>query len=68
MDKLTMAHEYALQLSKNPSVTSTHNDKDIASRAWGYADAMQAEAGKRNIQTLGAKQETVIDGVKQDQI
>ena len=42
-----MAHEYALQLSKNPSVTATHNDKDIASRAWDYADAMQAEANKR---------------------
>ena len=45
--KLEMAHEYALQLSKNPSVTATHNDKDIASRAWAYADAMQAEADKR---------------------
>ena len=45
--KLEMAHEYALQLSKNPSVTATHNDKDIASRAWKYADAMQAEADKR---------------------
>ena len=45
--KLEMAHEYALQLSKNPSVTATHNDKDIASRAWQYADAMQAEADKR---------------------
>ena len=45
--KLEMAHEYALQLSKNPSVTATHNDKDIASRAWGYADAMQVEADKR---------------------
>jgi len=45
--KLEMAHEYALQLSKNPSVTATHNDKDITSRAWQYADAMQAEADKR---------------------
>ena len=45
--KLEMAHEYALQLSKNPSVTATHNDKDITSRAWKYADAMQAEADKR---------------------
>ena len=45
--KLEMAHEYALQLSKNPSVTATHNDKDIASRAWDCADAMQAEADKR---------------------
>lgn len=42
-----MAHEYALVLAKNPSVTATHNDKDITSRAWQYADAMQAEADKR---------------------
>lgn len=47
MDKLAMAHEYALVLAKNPSVTATHNDKDITSRAWQYADAMQAEADKR---------------------
>ena len=47
MNKLQMAHEYALQLSKNPSVTATHDDKDIVSRAWQYADEMQAEADKR---------------------
>ena len=67
--KLEMAHEYALQLSKNPSVTATHNDKDIASRAWQYADAMQAEADKRGNKTrpevLMAVQQTFINGIEQ---
>lgn len=57
--KLEMAHEYALQLSKNPSVTATHNDKDIASRAWQYADAMQTEADKRNKEEAEQKRKEI---------
>ena len=57
--KLEMAHEYALQLSKNPSVTATHNDKDIASRAWEYADAMQAEADKREKEEAAQKRKEI---------
>lgn len=47
MDKLQMAHEYALSAHKNPNISATHNPEDLASRAWRYADAMQAEADKR---------------------
>ena len=61
-----MAHEYALQLSKNPSVTATHNDKDIASRAWEYADAMQAEADKRSKAEVEQKRKAVREMLNAD--
>ena len=64
--KLEMAHEYALQLSKNPSVTATHNDKDIASRAWAYADAMQAEADKRSKAEAEQKRKAVREMLNAD--
>ena len=64
--KLEMAHEYALQLSKNPSVTATHNDKDIASRAWKYADAMQAEADKRSKAEVEQKRKAVREMLNAD--
>lgn len=43
MDKLTMAHEWAMKHSE----CASHMDFDVKS-AWEYADAMQAEADKRN--------------------
>lgn len=49
MNKLTMAHEYFLRIVSNPSVTLRAEDlQNIQHNAWVYADAMQAEADKRN--------------------
>ena len=45
MDKLTMAHEYALKQMESLSENSTM--QSLVSVAWQYADAMQAEADKR---------------------
>ena len=47
MDKLTMAHEYAMKCIGNPNVSAKTNNEIIAF-AWSYADAMQDEADKRN--------------------
>lgn len=44
MDKLTMAHEWAMQAIDTGYVCET---KTLVSEAWCYADAMQAEADKR---------------------
>lgn len=43
MDKLTMAHEYFMKHGRNNSWM----ESDVID-AWKYADAMQAEADKRN--------------------
>lgn len=43
MDKLTMAHEYALEMAKQG--ISLKSCKELG---WKYADAMQAEADERN--------------------
>ena len=43
MDKLKLAHEWAIELLR-----SGDNSDDVISCAWRYADAMQAEADKRN--------------------
>ena len=48
MNKLQMAHEYFLRIVSNPSVTLRAEDlQNIQDNAWIYADAMQAEADKR---------------------
>lgn len=47
MNKLDMAHEYAMKCIGNPNVSVKTNNEIIAF-AWQYADAMQAEADKRN--------------------
>lgn len=43
MDKLQMAHEYALEMAKQGIPL-----KSCLELGWKYADAMQAEADKRN--------------------
>lgn len=43
MDKLQMAHEYALEMAKQGIPL-----KSCLELGWKYADAMQAEAEKRN--------------------
>ena len=43
MDKLTMAHEYALEMAKQGIPL-----KSCLELGWKYADAMQAEADNRN--------------------
>lgn len=43
MDKLTLAHEYALEMAKQGIPL-----KSCLELGWKYADAMQAEADKRN--------------------
>ena len=45
MDKLQMAHEYAMQAIDTGYVCETDN---LVLESWKYADAMQAEADKRN--------------------
>lgn len=44
MDKLTMAHDWAMQSIDAGYVCETET---LVSEAWKYADAMQAEAEKR---------------------
>ena len=45
MDKLTMAHEYAMKHLENSEGKITMHS--LCLFAWQYADAMQAEADKR---------------------
>ena len=45
MDKLKLAHDYALKQMESLSGNSTM--QSLVSVAWQYADAMQAEADKR---------------------
>ena len=45
MDKLKLAHDYALKQMESLSENSTM--QSLVSVAWQYADAMQAEADKR---------------------
>lgn len=46
MNKLEMAHQMALMLLKNAPLEEVSN---AISTAWQYADAMQAEADKREV-------------------
>lgn len=51
MNKLEMAHQYFMQTMgfiRNNDID--HNFDDVVSEAWDYADAMQAEADKREKQ------------------
>ena len=45
LDKAKMAHEWAM---KHGKVDSNYNRENTVQLAWQYADAMQAEADKRN--------------------
>lgn len=47
MDKLKIAHEYAMLHMSNPQYKYV-DDLEIVQWAFDYADAMQAEADKRN--------------------
>ena len=49
MDKLKLAHDYALKQMESLSENSTM--QSLVSVAWQYADAMQAEAEKREDKT-----------------
>lgn len=48
MDKLQMAHDYAMQLVASPDYDDDMSLVDFVAHVWQYADAMQAEADKRN--------------------
>ena len=63
LDKAKMAHEWAMKHGKPDTIGDRLN---MVRYAWGYADAMQAEADKRKpIPKLPALQQTFIDGVEQ---
>lgn len=47
MDKLTMAHDYAMQLVASPDYNDDMSLVEFVAHAWKYADAMQAEADER---------------------
>lgn len=48
MNKLEMAHEFGKAVLSNPTVKlNAETLKQIVSNSWNYADAMQAEADKR---------------------
>ena len=63
MDKLTMAHEWAMKHGKSDNIGDRTN---MIRYAWQYADAMQDEADKRKSKPeLPSLQQTFIDGVEQ---
>lgn len=63
MDKLTMAHDYAM---KHVQEGFDINYDVLVVEAWKYADAMQAEADKRKPKPeLPSLQQTFINGVEQ---
>ena len=47
MDKLKLAHDYAMQLVASPDYDDDMSLVDFVAHVWKYADAMQAEADKR---------------------
>lgn len=47
MNKLDMAHDFAMKLVGNPA-TPLETMESIVDVSWKYADAMQAESDKRN--------------------
>ena len=68
MDKLTMAHEYALKMLENlnPMQMEKPTRDGIVYECFELADAMQAEADKRKSKPeLPSLQQTFIDGVEQ---
>lgn len=63
--KLDMAHEYAMKHAGNSNSTLTTVNLQVE-YAWSYADAMQAEADKREIKGVPeALQQEFINGVEQ---
>lgn len=68
MDKLTMAHEYALKMLENlnPMQMEKPTRDGIVYECFELAEAMQAEADKRKSKPeLPSLQQTFIDGVEQ---
>lgn len=47
MNKLEMAHQYAMELVASPDYEDNMSLKDFVKHVWKYADAMQAEADLR---------------------
>lgn len=56
MNKLQMAHQMALMLLKNAPLEEVSN---AISTAWKYADAMQAEADKREKEEAAQKRKGI---------
>ena len=59
--KLEMAHEWAIELLK-----SGYHSDDIISCAWQYADAMQAEADKRDEEKASQKRKAIREMINAD--
>lgn len=68
--KLDMAHDWAMSIIMNSRTNlDSDNLKKIVDSSWVYADAMQAEADKRNPKpNLMAVQQNFVDGVEQPRV
>lgn len=60
MNKLQMAHDFAMKLVGNPN-TPLKTMESIVDVSWEYADAMQAEADKREVSIEEAMKDHVHD-------
>ena len=54
MDKLTMAHEYAMKMIEANGITTTQEKVSLVQYAWNYANAMH-DAAEKQIQEDGKK-------------
>ena len=59
MDKLTMAHEYAMEIVSSPDYDDEMSLMDFVKHVWKYADAMQAEADSRAKQEAEQKRKEI---------
>lgn len=64
MDKLKLAHDYALKQMKSLSENSTM--QSLVSVAWQYADAMQAEAEERKKSEAAQKRKEIREMLNAD--
>lgn len=62
--KLEMAHEFMLAMIK----AGCHDGPDLLDRAWQYADAMQAEADKRDKEEAFQKRKAIREMINADNI
>ena len=65
MNKLQMAHDFAMKLAGNPN-TPLKTLESIVDISWKYADAMQAEADKRNKTEAEQKRKAVREMLNAD--
>lgn len=63
MNKLEMAHDWAMKYGK---VDSNYNRENTVQLAWDYADAMQAEADKRDKAEVEKKRADIREMLKAD--